>query len=83
MGASHARAYAALDEFELVGVVSRGPESREALSAELGGVRLRFAPIGRPACSRCAAQGSWTPAACMGPALLDRLVATGTSHKFD
>ena len=30
MGASHARAYAALDEFELVGVVSRGPESREA-----------------------------------------------------
>ena len=38
MGASHARAYAALDEFELVGVVSRGPESREALSAELGGV---------------------------------------------
>ena len=51
--------------------------------AELGGVRLRFAPIGRPACSRCAAQGSWTPAACMGPALLDRLVATGTSHKVD
>ena len=38
MGASHARAYAALDEFELVGVVSRGPESREALSAELGGI---------------------------------------------
>ena len=38
MGASHARAYAALEEFELVGVVSRGPESREALSAELGGV---------------------------------------------
>ena len=38
MGASHARAYTALDEFELVGVVSRGPESREALSAELGGV---------------------------------------------
>jgi len=38
MGASHARAYAALDEFELVGVVSRGPESRESLSAELGGV---------------------------------------------
>ena len=38
MGASHARAYEALDDFELVGVVSRGPESREALSAELGGV---------------------------------------------
>ncbi|MEZ6016201.1 MAG: Gfo/Idh/MocA family oxidoreductase [Planctomycetota bacterium] len=38
MGASHARAYKALDEFELVGLVSRGPASREALSAELGGV---------------------------------------------
>ena len=37
MGASHARAYAALDGFELVGVVSRGPQSRDALSAELGG----------------------------------------------
>ena len=38
MGASHARAYEALDDFELVGVVSRRRESREALSAELGGV---------------------------------------------
>jgi predicted dehydrogenase len=38
MGASHARAYAALDDFELVGLVSRGPASREALSASLGGV---------------------------------------------
>ncbi|MCP3920386.1 MAG: Gfo/Idh/MocA family oxidoreductase [bacterium] len=38
MGASHARAYAGLDDFDLVGLVSRGPESREALSAELGGV---------------------------------------------
>jgi len=38
MGASHARAYAALDGFELVGVVSRGPQSRDALSAERGGV---------------------------------------------
>ena len=38
MGASHARAYAALEDFELIGVVSRGPESREKLSAELGGV---------------------------------------------
>ncbi len=38
MGASHARAYHAMDEFELVGLVSRGPESRERVSAELGGV---------------------------------------------
>ncbi len=38
MGASHARAYAQLPEFELVGVVSRGAASRDALSRELGGV---------------------------------------------
>ncbi|MFT4542175.1 MAG: putative dehydrogenase, partial [Planctomycetota bacterium] len=38
MGASHARAYADLDDFELVGVVSRGAASRDALSTELGGV---------------------------------------------
>ena len=38
MGASHARAYQALEAFELVGLVSRGPASREALSEELGGV---------------------------------------------
>ena len=38
MGTSHARAYHSMDEFEIVGVVSRGPESREALAAELGGV---------------------------------------------
>lgn len=37
MGASHARAYHAMPEFELVGLVSRGPESRERLAAELGG----------------------------------------------
>lgn len=37
MGASHARAYHALDEFEIVGLVSRKPESREALAKELGG----------------------------------------------
>ena len=36
MGASHARAYHKLDGFEVVGVVSRGPESRGKLSAELG-----------------------------------------------
>jgi predicted dehydrogenase len=37
MGASHARAYHQLDGFEIVGLVSRGPESRNRLSAELGG----------------------------------------------
>ena len=37
MGASHARAYHAMDGFEIVGLVSRGAASREALSAELGG----------------------------------------------
>ena len=37
MGASHARAYHKMDGFELVGLVSRGPESRESLSKELGG----------------------------------------------
>ncbi len=38
MGTSHARAYHQLSEFELVGLVSRGPESRNRLSEELGGV---------------------------------------------
>lgn len=38
MGASHARAYHKLPEFELVGLVSRGPESRGKLSDELGGI---------------------------------------------
>ncbi len=38
MGASHARSYHKMPEFEIAGLVSRGPESREALSAELGGV---------------------------------------------
>jgi predicted dehydrogenase len=38
MGASHARAYHKMPEFEIVGLVSRGPESRDALSRELGGV---------------------------------------------
>ncbi len=37
MGSSHARAYHALKGFELLGLVSRNPESRNALSAELGG----------------------------------------------
>jgi len=38
MGASHARAYHRMPEFEVAGVVSRGPRSRAALAAELGGV---------------------------------------------
>jgi len=38
MGASHARAYHKMPEFRLVGVVSRGPASRQAISKELGGV---------------------------------------------
>ena len=38
MGASHARAYHKMPEFEVAGVVSRGPDSRGRLSEELGGV---------------------------------------------
>ena len=38
MGTSHARAYHKMEEFEIAGVVSRGPESRGNLSRLLGGV---------------------------------------------
>ena len=38
MGSSHARAYHAMPEFDVIGVVSRRPATREALSRELGGV---------------------------------------------
>jgi predicted dehydrogenase len=38
MGASHARAYHKMPEFEIVGLVSRGPGSRGKLSKELGGL---------------------------------------------
>ena len=38
MGASHARAYHQLSEFEIVGLVSRNPKTREQLSKELGGL---------------------------------------------
>ena len=38
MGASHARAYHRMPEFQIVGLVSRGPASRGILSSELGGV---------------------------------------------
>jgi predicted dehydrogenase len=37
MGASHARAYHKMPEFEIVGLVSRGPASRQVISKELGG----------------------------------------------
>ncbi len=36
MGSSHARAYRAIDGFELVGVVDRLPEPRRRLAGELG-----------------------------------------------
>ncbi|MEM7381352.1 MAG: Gfo/Idh/MocA family oxidoreductase [Bacteroidota bacterium] len=38
MGTSHARAYHQLEDFEIAGLVSRKPESRERLSEELGGL---------------------------------------------
>lgn len=38
MGTSHARAYHKIEEFRITGLVSRGPESRERLSKELGGL---------------------------------------------
>lgn len=38
MGTSHARAYHQLDDFEIVGLVSRSVESRMRLSQELGGL---------------------------------------------
>ncbi|WP_372635072.1 Gfo/Idh/MocA family protein [Fodinibius sp.] len=38
MGTSHARAYDKLDNFNIVGLVSRGSESRNRLSEELGGL---------------------------------------------
>jgi predicted dehydrogenase len=38
MGASHARAFHKLEDFEIVGLVSRGPESRGQLSDSLGGL---------------------------------------------
>ena len=37
MGSSHARAYAKIDGFEIAGLVSRTPASREALNQALGG----------------------------------------------
>ncbi len=37
MGRSHALAYHQIDGFEIVGIVTRSPESRAALNSELGG----------------------------------------------
>ncbi len=42
MGTSHARAYRAMAEFEIAGLVSRGPESRQRLNRELGGKYREF-----------------------------------------
>ncbi len=39
MGASHARSYHKLPSFEIAGLVSRTPDRRAALAAELGGVQ--------------------------------------------
>jgi predicted dehydrogenase len=47
MGTSHARAYRKLDDFEIVGLVSRGPESRGRLSRELGGGLAEFDQLDR------------------------------------
>ena len=40
MGTSHARAYHRLNEFEIAGLVSRSPGSRERLSKEFGGLPM-------------------------------------------
>ncbi len=42
MGISHARAYHKLEGFEIVGLVSRRPESRGKLNAEFGGIYPEF-----------------------------------------
>jgi predicted dehydrogenase len=47
MGSSHARAYHRLREFEIVGLVSRGPASRGAVNRELGGVYPEFGDYDR------------------------------------
>lgn len=43
MGTSHARAYHRSDDFEIVGLVSRGAESRARVNADLGGGYPEFA----------------------------------------
>ena len=43
MGRSHALAYHQMNGFEICGIVTRSPESRAALNAELGGIYPEFA----------------------------------------
>ena len=43
MGISHARAYHRSADFEIVGLVSRGAESRARVNADLGGGYAEFA----------------------------------------
>jgi predicted dehydrogenase len=43
MGAAHALAYHALPDFEIIGLVSRGDATREALDRQLGGGHALFA----------------------------------------
>ena len=43
MGSSHARGYAEIDGFEVAGLVSRNPGTREALCEQLGGGIRTFA----------------------------------------
>ncbi len=45
MGRSHARAYRAMPDFHIAGLVSRQPASREALDRELGGGHRTFATL--------------------------------------
>ena len=42
MGSSHALAYQSIEDFKIVGLVSRGPTSREALNKKLGGGYATF-----------------------------------------
>ena len=42
MGRSHALAYHRIEEFEIVGIVTRSPESRGKLNEELGGGYAEF-----------------------------------------
>jgi len=45
MGRSHALAYHQLDGFEIVGICTRSPESRDALNQELGGNYPKFSDV--------------------------------------
>ena len=45
MGRSHALAYHRLDGFEIVGIVTRSPQSRAALNQELGGNYPEYADV--------------------------------------